>query len=448
VGVAFSTETGASEMALDRRELLKWTALAAFAPLAPPLAAEEQTPASSTPSDWDSVRRQFRLAPDRIHMSAMLFASHPETVRRAIDHHRAGLDADPVAYLELHNDDFLERSRAAAGEYLGLDSSHIALTNSTTMSVGLVYGGLLLKPGDEILTTNEDYYVTYESTRLAAHKAGATVRRIPLFENIGQVTVDGLVNTIVGAVGPRTRVVALTWVHSSTGLKLPLAAIGARLAELNKTRPPERPVLLAVDGVHAFGVENFSFAELGCDFLMAGCHKWLFGPRGTGIIAASRRGLDNIDAVIPSFVSERSFGAWIKGHEPQGAIDADTINPGGFNSFEHLWSLPEAFAFHRGIGKAEITQRTHELASRLKAGLATIEGVTLVTPRDPALSAGIVAFDVEGANPHAVVRWLRQLRVVASVAPYASQHVRLTPSILNTPAEVDSAIAAVARLVS
>ncbi len=253
---------------------------------------------------------------------------------------------------------------------------------------------------------------------------------------------------IIGAVEPRTRVLALTWVHSSTGLKLPMAAIAARLAELNAERPEGREVLLCVDGVHAFGVEDFSFPDLGADFLMAGCHKWLFGPRGTGIIAASRSGLDSINAVIPSFVSERSFSAWIQSREPIGSIDADTITPGGFKAFEHLWSLPEAFAFVSNIGKARIAERTQDLVDRLKRGLAPLDGVILRTPLSPDLSAGIVAFDLPGWNPHRVVRALRARKIVASVAPYASQHVRLTPSILNTPEEVDAAIAAVRDIAS
>ncbi|HZY66951.1 MAG TPA: aminotransferase class V-fold PLP-dependent enzyme, partial [Devosia sp.] len=236
--------------------------------------------------------------------------------------------------------------------------------------------------------------------------------------------------------------------HSGTGLKLPIAQIAARLAEINKDRPEGREVLLCVDGVHAFGIEDFSFPELGADFLMAGCHKWLFGPRGTGIIAASRRGLDSIGAIIPSFVSERSFSAWIEDREPTGSIDADTITPGGFKAFEHMWSLPEAFAFVGSVGKTRIAERTHALVDQLKRGLSTLEGVELRTPLAPELSAGIVAFDVTGANPHGVVRQLRQRKIVASVAPYATQHVRLTPSILNTPEEVDAALAALREIAS
>jgi isopenicillin-N epimerase len=145
-------------------------------------------------------------------------------------------------------------------------------------------------------------------------------------------------------------------------------------------------------------------------------------------------------------VSERSFGAWIEDRDPVGSIDADTITPGGFKAFEHVWSLPEAFAFMAGIGKARVAERTHALVDNLKRGLAGLDNVKLFTPLDPELSAGIVAFDVPGWRPWGVVRNLRAKGIVASVAPYASQHVRLTPSILNTPEEVDVAIKALSEL--
>ena len=432
----------------DRREFLQMSALAAaFAPLVLPAKAQEEV-AAPPAGDWAAIRGQFRLAPDFIHMSAMLLASHPEPVRQAIERHRNALDERTVAYIEQNNDKLQARARAAAGDYLGIDGSHIALTDSTTAGVGLVYGGLVLTPEDEILSTTEDYYVTHEATRLASLKTGAVRREIPLYNDISTVTSAGLADTIIRAIAPQTRVLALTWVHSSTGLKLPMQEIASRLAEINKERPEGREVLLCVDGVHAFGIEDFSFPELGADFLMAGCHKWLFGPRGTGLIAASRRGLDSIGAIIPSFVSERSFSAWIEDREPTGSIDADTIMPGGFKAFEHLWSLPEAFAFVGSIGKTRIAERTHELVDQLKRGLSQLDGVILRTPLAPELSAGIVAFDLPGYRPWGVVRALRNRKVVASVAPYASQHVRLTPSILNTPEEIDLAIAAVREVAS
>jgi selenocysteine lyase/cysteine desulfurase len=74
--------------------------------------------------------------------------------------------------------------------------------------------------------------------------------------------------------------------------------------------------------------------------------------------------------------------------------------------------------------------------------------VRLVTPMAPELSAGIVSFDIAEMSPNAVVRELRERRIVASVAPYARPHVRLTPAIVNTPAEIDFALEEIARIKS
>jgi selenocysteine lyase/cysteine desulfurase len=74
--------------------------------------------------------------------------------------------------------------------------------------------------------------------------------------------------------------------------------------------------------------------------------------------------------------------------------------------------------------------------------------VRLVTPRDPRLSAGIVSFDVHGLSTDGAVANLRRRRIIASAAPYAITHVRLTPSLMNSPAEVDLALAEVRALAS
>lgn len=397
--------------------------------------------------DWERVKRQFALTDDLIHMSAMLLSSHPAPVREAIEEHRRGLDASPVAYLERNNDRLTRAARATAGDYLGIAASDIALTDSTTMGLGLVYNGLRLTADHEVLSTEHDYYVTHEAIRLASERTGAKIRKIALHEGAARASEGEIVDRIGEAVGPATRVLAVTWVHSSTGLKLPLRRIADMLDEINAGRDEDDQVLFCVDGVHGFGVEDAALADLGCDFLMAGCHKWLFGPRGTGIIAGTRRGWRSVVATIPSFIDDAAFDAWFTATEPGGATTASRMTPGGFKPFEHQWALPQAFEFHASIGKARIAERTHELAGQLKEGLAQMEGVVLHTPRSPDLSAGIVAFDVEGLPPAAAVRGLRERGIVASVAPYATPHVRLTPSIRNTPAEIDKALDAVRALV-
>ena len=316
------------------------------------------------------------------------------------------------------------------------------------MGVALVYNGLRLTPEQEILTTEQDFYVTHESIRLTARRTGARVRRISLFEDIGGITEGQIVERIAQAVTPATRVVALTWVHSSTGLKLPLRAIAEALALINTGRDEADRVLLCVDSVHGFGIDDVVLGELGCDFFMAGCHKWLFGPRGTGIVAGTPRAWQALLPTIPSFIDSPTWQAWSIGIEPEGPTDAGRMTPGGYKAFEHLWSLPQAFAFQEGIGKARVAGRTHALAAQLKEGLSAMPHVTIHTPRTDALSAGIVSFDVHGLSPSAVVSRLRERRIIASVAPYAVPHARLTPCIRNTQEEVETVLREVHALAS
>jgi selenocysteine lyase/cysteine desulfurase len=358
------------------------------------------------------------------------------------------MDANPLSYLFENNRRLQEAARARAGEYLAINASDIALTDSTTMGVGLVYNGLRIRPDQEILTTEQDYYVTHEATRLAAKRTGAKVRKISLYDRIEGITEDQIVTRIARAVTPATRVVALTWVHSSTGLKLPLRRIADALHEINADRDEPDRVLLCVDGVHGFGVEDVVFSELGCDLFMAGCHKWLFGPRGTGIIAGTQRGWEAVVPTIPSFIDSATWQAWFSDIEPSGPTTASRMTPGGYKAFEHLWALTEAFEFHQGIGKTRVAERTRQLAAQLKEGLAGISQITLQTPRSNELSAGIVSFDVEGASAAAVVNRLRERRIVASVAPYSVPHVRLTPSIQNTPAEIEAVMQEIRALVT
>src|SRR5229473_761559 len=240
---------------------------------------------SSTDSpSWEAVRANFNLAPDLIHMSGFFLASHPKPVRDAIEAYRRALDANPIEYWFANIAKSEAAVAAAAAHYLGVDPGDIALTDSTTMGLGLLYSGLKLRANQEILTTTHDHYSTETSLRLRAERTGASVRRIPLYSDASAKSSDEIVNNVAKSITPQTRVLAVTWVHSCTGVKLPIRAIADALKPINAGRDEQDRVLLCVDGVHGLGVDGTELPELGCDFFIAGCHKWMFGPRGTGLV--------------------------------------------------------------------------------------------------------------------------------------------------------------------
>jgi selenocysteine lyase/cysteine desulfurase len=444
---------------IDRRALLKRAgilagtgALAGLTGCEPDRAARTGAPAAAAAGGWDGVRARFDLDPGKRHFAAFVLASHPRPVADAIQRHRDGLQADPDGYLEAHGRRLDRAARAAAADHLGADPDALAFTRSTTDGLGLLYGGLRLRPGQEVVATEHDFYATHEALRLRAERTGANVRRVALYDDPAGVSTDGLVAAARRGIGPRTRVLALTWVHSGTGVKLPLRAITAAVGELNRDRDPRDRVLVCVDAVHALGVEPDAAPDLGCDFLVAGCHKWLFGPRGTGLVWGRDAAWDQVTGTVPSF-DRRAIGAWIGGRDPGGSGSrsaslprAALFEPGGFHAFEHRWALAEAFGLHRELGRRAVAERTRTLATRLKDGLAAISAVRLVTPRSPELSAGIVCLDVGDLSADDAATALRRQGILASVTPYASPHLRLGPSIVTSEADVDAAVKAIGTL--
>lgn len=386
-------------------------------------------PARFDPADWDDVRALFPLDPGLVHTAAFVLAAHPKPVADAIERHRAGLDADTEAYLHSHGT-AEEELRKTAAAYLGGTPDQVAFTDSTTMGLGVLYSGLRLRAGQDVVTSTHDFAAHHAALDLMARRTGAKVRKVALYDDPRAANADEVVSRLRKAITATTRVVAITWVHSSTGVRLPVPAIAAMLADVNAGRAPENRALLCVDGVHGFGAVDIAVADLGCDFLTSGTHKWLFGPRGTGVLWS--RAWDALDPIIPTF--------------SDGSGPGPRFTPGGYHSFEHRWALKEAFELHERIGRDRIAERIAVQATRLKEGLAKIPSITLITPDDPEMSAGIVCCEVDGMDAFNAVVALRQAGVVASVTPYAQQYLRFGPSIVTTPEQVDKVISAVRTL--
>lgn len=400
--------------------------------------------AAFRPDDWASVRDQFALTPEYIHMATFLLSSHPRPVAAAIERHRRALDEDTATYFYTRHRAFEAQVREAAARYMGGMADQIALTDSTTMGLGLVYGSLHLERGQEIVTTEHDHYSTLMSLQHRAERTGASVRQVPLYADPARVTVDEVVSRMHDAIGDRTRVLAVTWVHSCTGVKLPIATMAAALREVNASRDAKDRVLFCVDGVHGFGIEDEAIDELGCDFFIAGTHKWLFGPRGTGVIWARPDAWTVARPVIPSFGP--NYAVWLGFLTPDDVPAGDLMTPGGFHSFEHRWALGEAFDFHLRIGKTRVRERIHALNTMAKEGLAEMPHVTLRTPMSEAMSSGLICYEVDGLEPDAVVSRLRERGIISSRSPYRTSYARLSPSLINDEDEVERTLRAVHEL--
>ncbi len=396
-------------------------------------------PASRVLDTWAKVRGDFLLDHKHLQMSQMLLASHPTVVREAIARHRKGMDENPATYWEDHWIEAEEAVIKAAAEYTGADPSELGLTDSTTQGVSLLLNGFKLKPGEEVLATTHDHYITEMSIKYACQKKGASHRHIDVYKDPSTATVDEIVGRITKAIAPRTRLLVVTWVHSCSGMKLPIRAIADAVADVNAKRSEEDRLYFMVDGVHGFGNQAEQVVDLGCDFFAAGTHKWIFGPRGTGIVYGKKDAWHMIEPTIPTF-RWNPFMEWMD-LPPEGEMTfTDKMCPGGFHAFEHRYSLKEAFEYQTDLGRANVHARTTSLNSQLKEGLSQMKHVKVLTPMDPGLSAGINCMVIGDLSAEDAVKAFHDKGVIASASPYKVSYVRLTPCIINTEAEVDQCI--------
>jgi L-cysteine/cystine lyase len=175
------------------------------------------------------------------------------------------------------------RVRGLFAELLGTAAEHVALTASTTMGCQIVLSGLRLEPGDEIVTTDEEHFGLLGPL----HVSGAHVRLAATRGRSAGETLDA----VLGEVGPRTRLIALSHVSWVTGHVLPVEAIKA-----------ESGVPLLVDGAQSVGAIPVDMGD--ADFYTVSGQKWLCGPDATGALYV--RDLDALAVALPTYWSREA----------------------------------------------------------------------------------------------------------------------------------------------
>jgi selenocysteine lyase/cysteine desulfurase len=237
-----------------------------------------------------------------------------------------------------------------------------------------------------------------------------------------------LAELFIGAVTRRTKVLSLTDVSNTTGLRLPVAAICAALKG--------RGVHVHVDGAQTFGAMRVDLRAIGCDSYAGSAHKWFLGPKETGVLYV--RG-DRVSAIWPNVVGH-VWGPHVE-PEPKGARKFETL---GQRNDGTLAAIEAALDLHAALGPAAVEARIVELAARLKDGLTRLGGAALVTPRAAELSHGVVVTRFANRDTTAMYEALYREHGIAG-SPTGG--LRFCPHVHNTMEEIERTLAAVAHVV-
>ena len=320
----------------------------------------------------------------------------------------------------------------AVGQLLNASPAEICLTENTTEGLNIVLNGLSWREGDEIITCNLEHSSVLVPAYYQQRRHGAIVKVLDIAPDEQP---DAILGKIEAAITERTRLVFLSHVEYSSGLRMPAKEI-RRLTK-------DRGIFMLLDGAQTAGHITLDMKDMDSDFYSIPAQKWLLGSEGVGALYIRN---DLIPRVEPMQVAGRASLTSADPYQFQpniSSIDKFLLTS---TSAPLRAGMLEAIRFIQDIGVEEIESRNLHLATYAKQALQEIPGVTVLSPLDRRSSTGLVSFAIDGVDTkEAVARLWEQHNIVARWVGFPPG-IRIALHFFNTEEEVNKVVEAVQEL--
>jgi selenocysteine lyase/cysteine desulfurase len=363
---------------------------------------------------WREVQHGFDVDRTLINLNNGNSCPSPTTVHLAMKRYLDFSNQAPVHYRgQLEQNKETARRRLAAE--FGCDKEEIAITRNSSEALQIAQNGLDLKPGDEVLTTEQDYgrMLTTWDQRARRDKIKVTKINFPV-----PTTQDDLYQRFTSAITPQTKVLHFCHITNLTGQHFPVKRL-SRMAR-------ERGILTIVDGAHAFAQFPFKLADLECDYYGTSLHKWLLAPHNTGFLYVRR---ERITPTWPLTAAPARANDDIRKFEEVGTIAAAPFA-----------AINEALAYHQAIGVDRKAARLRYLTMRWANRLKGNSRVQFHSSMAPGETFGLATVGIQGIRAADINRfmWDKYRIITTAITREEYQGIRVTPNIYMTLEEMDT----------
>ena len=362
---------------------------------------------------WTRVRRgQFLLPEGRAFLNPGSLGVMPRSVLQAVFeslNRGAEYATDTVQRWGYES---LDAERAEMAGFLGCAADELAFTHNCTEAMSFIAAGLDLKPGDEVLTTNQEHGGGISCWRIKAARSGIVLREVDL--SVTPHNPRELFERIVSALGPRTRVLSFSGITSPTGLVLP----ARELCEAARARG----VITVLDGAHMDGQMQVNLRKLSCDYFAGSPHKWLFAPAGCGLLYGRPEALDRLWTTVAS-----------SGWDNKSGLKAARFMMVGTNNRATIDGMIAGVRFLRALGEEAVYERQQSLSGHALAEARRRAYLEVVTPIDPSLHRAMVSIRFKSDQLDPLWAELRR----QDIGVLGGQRLRLSLHVHTRKSDID-----------
>jgi selenocysteine lyase/cysteine desulfurase len=229
--------------------------------------------------------------------------------------------------------------------------------------------------------------------------------------------VDDIAGAFERAVTPKTKLILISHQINLTGQITPVK----RVCDMARARGIDT----IVDGAHSFAQFDFKRDDLGCDYFGTSLHKWIYAPKGTGMLYVRKEKIPKIWALMAS--------------EDRNKNDIRKFEEIGTHSAAMRLAIGEAILFHNAIGAKRKEERLRYLSRYWMNNLKSIPKVGFNTSFEPRQSCAIANFKIDGVDPVQLGGYLMAKHRIFTTPIVHDEFngIRITPNVYTTLWELD-----------